>query len=147
MRLVLDAEAVNALLSRDHPARPQVRRAMEAARRLHRDVSIASVTLAELYRGAGRNQQLDALLARELTEGLWLRDTDRTLARFVGGVMTQAKVGSELIADAHVVAVAVEAGGGLVLTGDPDDLRNLADPYRTVAVESVNATRKGGGGR
>ena len=138
---------MNALLTRDHPARRQIRLAMEAARRLRRDVCIAAVTLAELYRGAGHNQQLDALLARELTDGLWLRDTDRTLARFVGGVMTQANAGSELIADAHVVAVAVEAGGGLVLTGDPDDLRRLADPYRTVAVEKVTATRKRGSGR
>ena len=50
---------------------------MEAARRLRRDVAIATGTLAELYRGAGRNQALDALLARESGDGLLLRDTDR----------------------------------------------------------------------
>jgi hypothetical protein len=38
---------------------------MEAAYRLDRDVTIATFTLAELYRGAGRSQALDSLLARE----------------------------------------------------------------------------------
>jgi hypothetical protein len=62
MRLVLDAETVNALLDPRHPAERKVRRAMEAARRLRREVAIATGTLAELYRGTGRNQALDALL-------------------------------------------------------------------------------------
>jgi len=43
MRLVLDAEAVNALLDPRHPAERKVRRAMEAARRLRREVAIATV--------------------------------------------------------------------------------------------------------
>lgn len=72
MRLVLDAEAVNALLDPRHPAERKVRRAMEAARRLRREVAIATGTLAELYRGAGRNQALDATLpdGRHRTTGL-----------------------------------------------------------------------------
>jgi hypothetical protein len=47
MRLVLDAETVNALLDPRHPAERKVRRAMEAARRLRREVAIATGTLAE----------------------------------------------------------------------------------------------------
>ena len=42
MRLVLDAEAVNALLDPRHPAERKVRRAMGAARRLRREVAIAT---------------------------------------------------------------------------------------------------------
>jgi hypothetical protein len=90
MRLVLDAEAVSALLDPRHPAERDVRRAMEAARRLRREVAIATGTLAELYRGAGRNHALDSLLARESGEGLLLRDTDRSLARLVGALLTEA---------------------------------------------------------
>jgi predicted nucleic acid-binding protein len=142
MRLVLDAEAVGALLDPRHPAERKVRRAMEAARRLGREVAIATGTLAELYRGAGRNQALDALLARESGNGLLLRDTDRTLARLIGALLAEANVGSALFADAHPVAVAVEAGGGVVQTADPDDLARLAAPYRTVVVEPL-ARRKG----
>ncbi len=54
---------------------------------------------------------LDALLARQEPEGLLLRDTDRTLARLVGALLAEISVGSEMLADAHAVAVAVEAGG------------------------------------
>lgn len=142
MRLVLDAEAVNALLDPRHPAERKIRRAMEAARRLRRDVAIATGTLAELYRGAGRNQALDALLARESGDGLLLRDTDRSLARLIGALLSEAGAGSALFADAHPIAVAIEAGGGIVQTGDPDDLGRLAAPYRTVAIEPL-ARKKG----
>ena len=142
MRLVLDAEAVNALLDPRHPSERKVRQAMKAARRLRRDVVIATGTLAELYRGAGRNQALDALLARELTDGVVLRDTDRALARLIGALLSEAGVGSALFADAHPVAAAVEAGGGIVQTADPDDLTRLASPYRTVVIEPL-ARKKG----
>lgn len=142
MRLVLDAEAVNALLDPRHPAERKIRRAMEAARRLRREVVIPTGTLAELYRGAGRNQALDALLARESGDGLVLRDTDRTLARLIGALLSEAGAGSALFADAHPVAAAVEAGGGIIQTADPDDLGRLAAPYRTVVVEAL-ARKKG----
>jgi predicted nucleic acid-binding protein len=137
VRVVLDAEAVNALLQPGHPGRRTVRRALESARRLRRDPAAATVTLAELYRGAGRSQALDALLAREEPDGLLLRDTDRGFARLVGALLAEASAGSELLADAHAVAVAVEAGGGVVLTADPDDLGRIAAPYRTVVVEAL----------
>jgi len=137
MRVVLDAEAVSVLLDQHHPAERTVRRAMEAARRLHRDVAIATVTLAELYRGTGRSQAIDALLSRQAADGLLLRDTDRSLARLVGALLAEAEVGSDLLADAHPVAVAVEAGGGVVLTADPADLVRLAGPYRTVVIEPL----------
>jgi predicted nucleic acid-binding protein len=136
MRLVLDAEAVAALLDARHAGERVVRQAMEAARRLRRDVAVATVTLAELYRGAGHNQALDALLARE-HDWLLLRDTDRALARLLGAVLTEADAGSDRLADAHPVAVAVEAGGGVVVTGDPQDLTRLAAPYRTVIVQPL----------
>jgi predicted nucleic acid-binding protein len=145
MRLVLDAEAISALLDPHHPAERNVRRAMEAARRLRREVAIATGTLAELYRGTGRNQALDALLARESGDGLLLRDTDRSLARLIGAILAEARAGSVLFADAHPVAVAVEAGGGVVQTADPDDLGRLAGPYRTVVIEPLNR-RKGSPG-
>jgi predicted nucleic acid-binding protein len=46
--------------------------------------------------------------------------------------------GSELIVDAHVVAAAVEGGGGVLLTGDRDDLERIAAPYPGVQVVSVD---------
>jgi predicted nucleic acid-binding protein len=136
VKVVLDAEAVNALVQPRHPGRGTVRRVLRAAHRLRRDVVVPTVTLAELYRGAGRSQALDAMLARE-SDGILLRDTDRIMARLVGGILAEAGAGSELLADAHAVAAAVEDGGGVVLTGDVDDLSRLAAPYRNVVVEPV----------
>ena len=111
---------------------------MTAASRLRRDVTVPTVILAELYRGAGRNQMIDSLLSREV-EALELRDTDRVLARLVGGVLAAAGAGSEDLADAHVVAAAVEAGGGVVLAVDVDDLNRLAAPYRTIMIERLTS--------
>lgn len=108
---------------------------MEAARRLQRDVITPAVVLAELYRGPGRNQTVDACLGRET--GIRVRDTDRSFARFVGAVLGAAKAGSSDIVDAHAVAAVVEVGGGVVLTGDKGDLDRLAAPYPTVQVVRV----------
>jgi hypothetical protein len=108
---------------------------LRAAALMHRDVIVPAAILAELYRGAGRNQAVDACLAREA--GIRVRDTDRPLARLVGGVLTGAKADSRFLADAHVVAAAVETGGGVVLTGDPDDLSSLAAAYPNITVQPL----------
>ncbi len=136
MRLVLDADAVGVVMEQGKPGRRTVQLALEAARRLRREVVVPTVTLTELYRGAGRNQGLDSLLAREHEE-ISLRDTDRQLARLVGAILAESGSGSEELVDAHAVAVAVEEGGGVVLTGDKGDLERLAAPYRTVAIERI----------
>ena len=137
MILSLDSEALSALAGPDSQAKRRVRQAMEAARQIRRDVVVPSVVLAELQRGPNGSRQVDALLARH--EGaLVCRDTDPRLARLVGGVLHAASVGSEDIVDAHVVAVAVETGGGVVLTADVGDLVRLASPYRSVAVEGLS---------
>jgi predicted nucleic acid-binding protein len=105
---------------------------MRAADRLERDVVMPTVILAELYRGPRRSQLVDSCLSREI--GVRVRDTDRRLARVVGGVLAGAGAGSDHLADAHVVAVAVEIGGGLVLTVDESELRRLAAPYPNILI-------------
>ena len=108
---------------------------MDAANRLYRTVYVPAVILAELYRGTGHNAIVDACLARET--GIQVRDTDRGLARLVGGVLAAARAGSEDLADAHVVATAIDAGGGVVLTGDPGDLERLAAGHPRLVVQAV----------
>ena len=97
---------------------------------------VPSVVLAALYRGMGHNQLVDACLARE-DASLDSRDTDRTLARLVGAVLAAAEARSDMIVDAHVVAVAIEAGGGVIVTGDEGDLSRLSAPYRHLTIEAV----------
>jgi predicted nucleic acid-binding protein len=138
MIVALDCEAVNALAGRDSQAKRRIRRALEAAVRTRSDVVVPTLVLAELYRGTGRSQLVDALLARH-EPAIETRDTDRPLARFVGAVLYAAGAGTEHMVDAHVVAAAVEAGGGIVLTADTDDLARLAAPYRSVLVEALGS--------
>ncbi len=133
--LAFDAEAFSALAGRRSRRQQEVRAAIAAAVRLDRDVIVPAVVLAELYRGPHRSSLLDACLSRET--GLLIRSTDRSFARLVGGVLAGARAGSELIVDAHVIAAAVEAGGGIVLTSDPSDLGRLASPYRNVQVVDI----------
>lgn len=136
MIVALDSEAFNSLAGPDSPRKRQVRRILQAAQRLGRDVLVPSLVLAELYRGRGHNQLVDACLARE-QESLTSRDTDRHLARIVGGVLAGAGANSAMIVDAHVVAIVVEAGGGVIVTGDPVDLNRLSAPYHHVVVEAI----------
>ena len=130
--VILDAEALVALAGPSGRRNQEVRAALRVAARLNRDVVVPAVILAELYRGPRHNQLVDACLSRET--GLRVRDTDRALARIVGGVLAAARVGSEHLADAHVVAAAVELGGGLALTADPGDLGRLAASFGNVTV-------------
>lgn len=133
--LVLDAEALSSFARQRGSRFEKVRAALEAARRLHRDVVTPAVVLAELYRGPGHNQVIDSCLSRD--SWIRVRDTDRSFARLVGGVLAAAGADSSQLADAHAVAAAVEAGGGLVLTGDEDDLTLLSVPYPNVHISKV----------
>jgi predicted nucleic acid-binding protein len=135
LALVLDAEALSALSRQRAQRFREVRAALEAARRLQRDVVVPAVILAELYRGPGHSQLIDACLSRDT----WIRvrDTDRTFARYVGAVLTAAGADSSHMADAHAVAAAVESGGGVILTGDESDLNRLAASYPSIHVVAV----------
>jgi len=133
--LVLDAEALSALARERGGRFREVRAALEAARRLQREVITPAVVLAELYRGPGQNQVVDACLSRD--SFIDVRDTDRDFARYVGGVLGAARAGSEDLADAHAVAAAVEAGGGVILTVDRDDLERLSAAYPNVQIAAI----------
>lgn len=136
MIVSLDSGAFNALAGPDSVRKQRVRRILRTSQQLERDVLVPAVVLAELYRGYGRNQLVDACLSRE-SASITTRDTDRHLARIVGGVLTAADARSSMIVGAHVVAVAVEAGGGVVVTGDPKDLGRLSASYPNVVVEAI----------
>jgi predicted nucleic acid-binding protein len=133
--LILDAEALSSLSRQQGQRFSETRAALEAARRLRRDVIVPAVILAELYRGPKQHQIVDSCLSRET--GLSVRDTDREFARLVGSVLGAAKADSEDLADAHCIAAAVEAGGGVVVTGDERDLDRLAAPYPNVQISPI----------
>lgn len=136
--MVLDAEAITALLESGHPARRRVRRIIKAARPTAR-VAPPPPDCHHGRAGPGHRPQpragRPAGSIRQL--GLLLRDTERGLARLVGSVLAQAGAGSEAHGRGPPVAVAVEDGGGVIVTGDPHDLERLASPYRTIVGEGL----------
>ena len=134
--VVLDNAALEALASGEGKARAAVRAALTAVLRLRRNVVVPAVVLAEMYRGRGHNQVVDTCLSRET--GILVRDTDRAFARLVGGVLTGSRAASEDIVDAHVVTVAVEAGGGVCLTRDADGIGRLSAPYANNSVVDID---------
>lgn len=106
---------------------------MSASSRVRSDLLVAAVSLAEVYRGLGRERQVDSALVRS---GIRVIQTDQALARTVGRLLHQAGAGSENLVDAHAVALAMN-GGGVVLTGDPNDLERLAAGLAHVTIVAL----------
>lgn len=133
--LVLDAEALSAL-ARGGRRESTVRAALAAALAETADVVVPAAVLAELYRGGGHDQAVDACLARE--GGIAVAATDRPLARRIGHLLAAAVLGSAHHVDAAVVAVCTAAGGGVVLTADAGDLSALVGGSPAVTVQSLD---------
>ncbi|MGW0183238.1 type II toxin-antitoxin system VapC family toxin [Nocardia sp. NPDC003345] len=128
--VILDSAGLSAACEPKPPKRVQALLA-EAYRR-GSEVLTPAVVCAEVCRGVSRTRQVERLVARMPRDGAAHRpvrivDTDFELARQVGAILNSAKVGSRYLADAHVVAVCAQFGGGLVITSDPDDIMHLAD--------------------
>lgn len=134
--VVLDAAGLEALSATKPPER--FRALLAEAHRRGREVIAPTLVCAEIARGRARTAALEAAVgrhdrARRERPAVRLVDTSFGLARQVGAILEAAKAGSAQIVEAHVVAVCVVSGGGLVVTGDPSDVVTLA--------EGVPATR------
>lgn len=121
---MLDSEAFSRLARRG-PQRDRLRAALRGAWEAHAAVQVPAAVLAEQYRGAKHDQVVDSCLGRET--GIGVVPTDRILARHIGHLLARADQGSEHHVDATVAATAVAGGGGVIATGDADDLRALTD--------------------
>lgn len=122
--VVLDAAAFDVLgAPGDSDLRALLRRTAERGGK----VSCAAVTLAEVCRGLARTRKMEAALARSHGgQRIRVVATDERLAKLVGGILHHAGLGSDRIANAHVVAVCAPAEAALVLTEDPGDIAELA---------------------
>lgn len=95
---------------------------------------VPAVVLTESLTGDHRRDHA----ANRLVSMCSVVDVDEPLARAAAALRTTAARRSISAVDAVVVAVAVEAGGGVVLTSDPGDLGRLAVHSRTdVRIERV----------
>lgn len=134
--LVLDSEAISSLARSRAGRRPAaVHAALRAAVETSSDVVVPAAVLAEQYRGGQHDQVVDACLGR--FTGIQVAETTRHLARDIGHLLARAGRGSEDHVDATVVAVAIAAGGGVIVTGDVDDLEALSAGLVGVVVEAI----------
>lgn len=126
-RLVLDSGAVIALSRGDTRARAYLARARE----LLVPVEIPVVVVAETIRGGPRDAPVHRVLKAVGAVPLANERHGRTAGRLLGSARSTST------ADALVVAQAIEGGGAVVLTGDPDDLGRLAAGHPDVWIERL----------
>ncbi|MCA1846382.1 MAG: type II toxin-antitoxin system VapC family toxin [Actinobacteria bacterium] len=141
--LVLDAAGLDAICV----SRPSdtIRALLAEAHRRGREVLVPTIVCAEVARGAARTRALEATVSRHDRQRaeqppLRLIDSDFALARQVGAILHATHSSSDRIVDAHVVAVCVPTGGGLVVTSDPNDIAALAV---AVPAARIRLTRPG----
>lgn len=126
-RLILDSGAVIALSRNDHRARATLAAAWEAGV----EVAIPSVVVAETVRGAAK----DASVNRVIKSVGEVTAAEEATGRVAGALLGATRSTSTL--DALVIASAIELGGGVVLTGDPDDLEPLASGHPEVVINAL----------
>ncbi|MFN8035983.1 MAG: PIN domain-containing protein [Acidimicrobiia bacterium] len=126
-RLILDSGAVIALARLDMRARAYLARARE----LGVEVEIPVVVLAETLRGGPS----DAAVHRVVNAVGETPPTTDPMGRRAGSFL--AAFPNPGVADALVVAQAVERGASLILTSDPGDLARLAADHPDVVVAAV----------
>jgi len=127
-RLILDSGAVIALSRNDQRARAALAAAWEAGA----EVSIPSVVVAETVRGTAK----DAAVNRIIKAAGVVNGAGEGIGRVAGALLGAARSSSTV--DAVVVATAIESGGGVILTGDPDDLDALASGHPEVVIEPLS---------
>ncbi len=128
LRLIVDSGAVLALARRDVRARA----ALAAAWEVSAEVIVPAVVVAETVRGHGAR---DAPVNRVLNAIGKVPATTEPTARTAGVLQAGAEITATI--DALVVAEAVQRGGGVILTSDPDDLRRLGAGHPEVIIQPL----------
>jgi predicted nucleic acid-binding protein len=132
IRVVLDAGAFDVL---DQPRSHTLWALIERSIARDGDLCCAAVTLAEVCRGTSRTRRIESVLARSHGPArIQVIPTDERLAKLVGAILHEIGSGSEMLGDAHVVAVCSGADTAVVVTSDPDDISTLATALRGVRV-------------
>lgn len=97
-------------------------------------MATVAAVLAEVVRGRPQDAAVFGGLRRERVE---VHAVDSRVGVRAGQLLGACGAGSELAIDAFVVAVADLAGGAVVATGDPQDMRRLASHATAVAVATL----------
>jgi predicted nucleic acid-binding protein len=133
--LVLDSRALEVIADpkADVKTAQRMRNMLDSADRMGIPVRVPTAVLAETYRGTAADAAIDRVLRR----GIRAITLGQATARQAGNLRQRDRLNSCHIVDAIVVATAIRLGGGIVATGDPDDLRSLAREHANVKVEPL----------
>ena len=123
-RLVLDSGAIIALARNDARARSVLQAAWEAGAK----VSVPVVVLAETVRGRPDDAPVNRII-KAIGDFIHVTQQD---GRTAGHLLGDTKMSSTI--DAIVVACTDRTGGGSILTGDPNDLRRLAEHNESIEI-------------
>lgn len=133
--LVLDSRALEVLADRraDPAGTTRVRAMLTAAARLGITVRVPTAVLSETYTGRGSDAAIDHVLGR----GVRPITAGQAMARLAGALKARDRLDSCHTVDAIVVATSIRLGGGIIATGDPDDLISLARDHSHVRVTPI----------
>jgi predicted nucleic acid-binding protein len=131
--LILDSEAVNALA---HAAERGVlaeraRAILAVAHEKRALVRVPAPVLSEVCRGPRHDSAINHLLN---ARGIGVLDLTRSVAQRAGHLLARRRLSSAHAIDAFVVATSLQFDVAVIATGDPDDIRRLAAPFRHVRV-------------
>lgn len=132
--LLLDAEALSAVAHGPAARRDKVRALIARMRERERPVATAASVLAELVRGRAADAAVFSGLRRERVQ---VHNVDVRAGVRAGQLLGRVRAGSEMAVDAFTVAIADLAGGAVVATADPRDLRRLASYATHVRVADI----------
>jgi predicted nucleic acid-binding protein len=130
--VVLDTRALEVSADRksDPRAAELMRHLLDYARRTRTPVRVPTAVLSEAY----RDNPSDAGIDRVLGDTIKPITLGQSMARRAGGLKYRDKLNSCHTVDAVVVATAIRLGGGIIATGDPDDLKSLARSYPNIEI-------------
>jgi predicted nucleic acid-binding protein len=131
--LILDAEALNALAHASERKVLALRASaiLGLAYEKRALVRVPAPVLAEVCRGVRYDSAINHLLN---SPGVCVFELTRTVAQQAGHLLARLKLSSAHAIDAFVVATALQFETAVIATGDPDDIRRLAAPFRHVGV-------------
>jgi hypothetical protein len=134
--LVLDTRALEVIADpkADIQAARRMRDMLTSAARMGIPVRVPTAVLAEAYRGSAA----DAAIDRVLGHGIGSITTGQAAARQAGSLKYRDRLNSCHTVDALVIATSIRLGGGIVATGDPDDLQSLARVHGQVRVQPLS---------
>jgi len=131
--LILDAEALNALAFASE--RRVLAERASAILRLSFEkralVRVPAPVLAEVCRGLRYDSGINRLLNNP---GIRVADLTRAVAQQAGQMLARLKLSSAHAIDAFVVATAAQFDAAVIATGDPDDIRRIAAPFRKIGI-------------